>query len=125
MDKKQIGTVIMIPNDTTIVVHTPGKNVARGDKIVVYEALSDVKTLDGEFLGTYDVNKETLEVTENNGDYVIARKTTRNELTSSFASSILKSYIGYEKINVNQKDNENLIVKNKQVSVGDKVKKLD
>lgn len=125
MDKKQIGTVIMIPNDTTIVVHTPGKNVARGDKIVVYEALSDVKTLDGEFLGTYDVNKETLEVTENNGDYVIARKTTRNELTPSFANSILKSYIGYEKINVNQKDNENLIVKNKQVSVGDKVKKLD
>ena len=125
MDKKQIGTVIMIPNDTTIVVHTPGKNVARGDKIVVYEALSDVKTLDGEFLGTYDVNKETLEVTENNGDYVVARKTTRNELTPSFANSILKSYIGYEKINVNQKDNENLIVKNKQVSVGDKVKKLD
>ncbi len=125
MDKKQIGTVIMIPNDTTIVVHTPGKNVARGDKIVVYEALSDVKTLDGEFLGTYDVNKETLEVTENNGDYVIARKTTRNELTSSFSNSILKSYIGYEKINVNQRDNENLIVKNKQVSIGDKVKKLD
>ena len=125
MDKKQIGTVIMIPNDTTIVVHTPGKNVARGDKIVVYEALSDVKTLDGEFLGTYDVNKETLEVTENNGDYVIARKTTRNELTPSFANSILKSYIGYEKINVNQRDNENLIAKNKQVSVGDKVKKLD
>lgn len=115
----------MIPNDTTIVVHTPGKNVARGDKIVVYEALSDVKTLDGEFLGTYDVNKETLEVTENNGDYVIARKTTRNELTSSFSNSILKSYIGYEKINVNQRDNENLIVKNKQVSIGDKVKKLD
>ena len=115
----------MIPNDTTIVVHTPKKNVARGDQIVIYESLSDVKTLDGEFLGTYDVNKETLEVTENNGDYVIARKTTRNELTPSFASSILKSYIGYEKINVNQKDNENLIVKNKQVSVGDKVKKLD
>lgn len=125
MDKKQIGTVIMIPNDTTIVVHTPKKNVARGDKIVVYEALSDVKTLNGEFLGTYDVNKETLEVTENNGDYVIARKTTRNELTPGFANSILKSYIGYEKINVNQKDNENLTVKNKQVSIGDKVKKLD
>ena len=38
---------------------------------------------------------------------------------------MLKSYIGYEKINVNQKDNENLTVKNKHVSVGDKVKKLD
>lgn len=125
MDNKQIGTVVMIPNDTTIVVHTPKKNVARGDKIVIYEALSNITDLSGNILGTYDENKETLEVTENNGDYVIARKTTRNELPQSFANSILKSYIGYEKINVNQRDNENLIAKNKQVSVGDKVKKLD
>ena len=125
MDNKQIGTVVKIPNDTAIVVHTPKKNVARGDKIVIYEALSDITDLSGNFLGTYDENKATLEVTENNGDYVIARKTTRNELALSFSNSMLKSYIGYEKINVNQKDNENLTARNKQVSVGDKVKKLD
>ena len=29
MDNKQIGTVVKIPNDTTIVVYTPKKNVAR------------------------------------------------------------------------------------------------
>lgn len=125
MDTKQIGTVVKIPNDTTIIVHTPKKNVARGDKIVIYETLSDITDLSGNFLGTYDENKATLEVTENNGHYVIAKKTTRNELPSSFANPILKSYIGYEKINVNQKDNENLVAKNKQVSIGDKVKKLD
>lgn len=125
MDNKQIGTVVKIPNDTTIVIHTPKKNVARGDKIVIYETLSDITDLSGNFLGTYDENKATLEVTENNGDYVIARKTTRNELALSFSNSMLKSYIGYEKINVNQKDNENLTARNKQVSVGDKVKKLD
>ncbi len=101
------------------------KNVARGDKIVIYETLSDITDLSGNFLGTYDENKATLEVTENNGDYVIARKTTRNELPLSFTNSMLKSYIGYEKINVNQKDNENLTARNKHVSVGDKVKKLD
>lgn len=125
MDTKQIGTVVKIPNDTTIIVHTPKKNVARGDKIVIYETLSDITDLSGNFLGTYDENKATLEVTENNGHYVIAKKTTRNELSPSFANPILKSYIGYEKINVNQKDNENLVAKNKQVSIGDKVKKLD
>ena len=125
MDTKQIGTVIKIPNDTTIIVHTPKKNVARGDKIVIYETLSDITDLSGNFLGTYDENKVTLEVTENNGHYVIAKKTTRNELSPSFAHPLLKSYIGYEKINVNQKDNENLVAKNKQVSIGDKVKKLD
>ena len=125
MDNKQKGTVIKIPNDTTIVIHTPKKNVARGDKIVIYETLSDITDLSGNVLGTYDENKATLEVTENNGDYVIARKTTRNELAPSFAHSILKPYIGYEKINVNQKENENLIAKNKPVSIGDKVKKLD
>lgn len=122
MDNKKIGTVIKIPNDTTIVIHTPKKNVSRGDTVIVYEELSDINDLEGNKLGTFDFNKAELEVTENYGHYIIARNVVRKESLVDLANPLLKSYISFEKINVNEKDNEQLKSNSKSISIGDPVK---
>lgn len=125
MDKKQIGTVIKIPNETTIIIHTPEGDLHRGNKVIVYEVLSEIKDLSGNYLGTYDNNKEILEVTENNGEYVIARKVVRKDIVPNIGSSVLKPYIEFEKINVNKDDDENLVEKNNIISIGDLVKRYN
>ena len=124
----EIGRIIMIPNDYTIVVDAGINTLSLGDRIVVYEVGALIKDSEGEILGTFDFEKAVLEVVEVQGGYSICKDKSivkTNKLSAGLSPLFqeVKS-VSYSPLPVSDEDNLNLSIKNKLISVGDPIKRL-
>lgn len=85
----QLGTVIRIIDEYTLVIDIGKRYVSIGDKIKVYQALDDLCTLDGTKLATFDYVKDTLEVIDVEDNYSICRKPLKKAQPSPLAKLAL------------------------------------
>lgn len=127
---KQI-KVAMIPDDTRIIINIGSEETSEvyvGREIEVYipgENVTDPDTND--IIGSYDLIKDQLEITNVYPTFSIARK-VKEEKKSNFFSAISspmlseQTIITYKKINVNSEQNLNLQVENSTIQIGDYVK---
>ena len=85
----QLGTVIRILDEYTLVIDIGKRYVSIGDKVKVYQALDDLCTLDGTKLATFDYVRDTLEVVDAEDNYAICRKPAEKVRASSLAGLAL------------------------------------
>jgi hypothetical protein len=125
---KVVGKVIEIPNDKTLIISKEEKNsLSIGDNLQICEESNDIKNFDNEIIGKFYFIKDTVEVTEVYDKYVICKKLTRrNTSPITNMNNLFKDSIEIveDKLNVNDKDNKKLTIKNKEISIGDVVKKI-
>ncbi len=127
---KEIGKIIMIPNEFTVIASYKNKiELDIGDKVNVYITAAEIIDPETEqILGTYDLVKETLEIVELYEEYFICQKTSGN-LDFDFLLSPLLSDAGLEKkaqiLNVDADQNLNLHTCDKTIKIGDLVKLAD
>ena len=125
---KVVGQVIEIPNDKTLIISKEEKNsLSIGDNLQICEESNDIKNFDNEIIGKFYFIKDTVEVTEVYDKYVICKKLTRrNTSPITNMNNLFKDSIEIveDKLNVNDKDNKKLTIKNKEISIGDVVKKI-
>lgn len=98
-----------------------------GDNLQICEESNDIKNFDNEIIGKFYFIKDTVEVTEVYDKYVICKKLTRrNTSPITNMNNLFKDSIEIveDKLNVNDKDNKKLTIKNKEISIGDVVKKI-
>ena len=125
---KVVGKVIEIPNDKTLIISKEEKiSLSIGDNLQICEESNDIKNFDNEIIGKFYFIKDTVEVTEVYDKYVICKKLTRrNTSPITNMNNLFKDSIEIveDKLNVNDKDNKKLTIKNKEISIGDVVKKI-
>ena len=125
---KVVGKVIESPNDKTLIISKEEKNsLSIGDNLQICEESNDIKNFDNEIIGKFYFIKDTVEVTEVYDKYVICKKLTRrNTSPITNMNNLFKDSIEIveDKLNVNDKDNKKLTIKNKEISIGDVVKKI-
>ena len=125
---KVVGKVIEIPNDKTLIISKEEKNsLSIGDNLQICEESNDIKNFDNEIIGKFYFIKDTVEVTEVYDKYVICKKLTRrNTSPITNMNNLFKDSIEIveDKLNVNDKDNKKVTIKNKEISIGDVVKKI-
>lgn len=125
---KVVGKVIEIPNDKTLIISKEEKiSLSIGDNLQICEESNDIKNFDNEIIGKFYFIKDTVEITEVYDKYVICKKLTRrNTSPITNMNNLFKDSIEIveDKLNVNDKDNKKLTIKNKEISIGDVVKKI-
>lgn len=125
MENEIIGKVIKIINEDTLIIHTPKKNVKRGDKIsIVSVTIPIIEPETKEKLGTYYLVKEDLEVVSNHQTYVVAQNILRGNNTDILKNIDMvrsRSFIKSLKLKVDLAENENIKVTDTKIKLGDSV----
>lgn len=129
--QKAIGKVAKIINETILIVtylhQIAPQKPEKGDNVIVATPVTDIINPDSnKKVGTYYFNKVTLQVTEVWDTYFVCSKVER-KATSKFDMekvlfSIIQEYkTEYQKLNVNQEENENIDLPQTTISIGDTV----
>lgn len=123
----QLGTVIRILDEYTLVIDIGKRYVSIGDKIKVYQALDDLCTLDGTKLATFDYVKDTLEVIDVEDNYSICKKPLKKIQPSPLAKLALSPLLESpemvrSKLNVEQDSINPLPEHDDIIRLGDPVK---
>ncbi|MBF0709764.1 MULTISPECIES: hypothetical protein [unclassified Gemella] len=122
MNNDIIGKVIKIINSDTLIIHTPYKNVKRGDNIAIVASVFPIINPDDDtLLGNYYVEKEHLEVVSNHDLYVVAQKIIRRKPIDLIDIGADHSYIKSIKLNVLPEENEKLKSTDTRIRLGDLV----
>ncbi|MDD3137577.1 MAG: hypothetical protein PHX08_01210 [Lachnospiraceae bacterium] len=117
------GRVIMIPNETTVIVDIPSSLAHVGDEVVIFEPSTPVVSLSGERLGTFSFTKSRLEVLEANINFSVCGKIVKYKrnrmmvgLGSLFDDVETSTTVDLPVSSVN---NLNLSISNPEICIGD------
>lgn len=85
-----IGIIVRLISDTEIIAYADTSNLHIDDNIQIYHHGEDIITPDGDNLGAYNKVKDTLQITQIEPKYIIAKKTKRDsDFLQTFATSPL------------------------------------
>lgn len=122
----QLGKVIRIIDDRTLIVNVGSSFLNVGDEIQVYELGDVLKDLDGKELSYFVFVKDKLDVIDVQTDYSVCKKNKAivKKLSSAFAlSPLLEQQITeYQPLSVNRDEIQPLTPCDPQIHVGDPIK---
>lgn len=128
MLNNQLGTVIRILDEYTLVIDVGNSRVSVGDKVKVYQPLDDLFSPDGKKVATFDYTKDILEVIDTEENYSVCKKPTTKVQKSTFARLALSPMLEtsetvYSKLNVAEESIASLPDHDSVIHIGDPVKK--
>lgn len=118
------GKVIKILDEYNLVINLGAEETKIGDLIYIYEKASEVIDPDTkEVLGTIDLVKATLKVTEVFEKFSICY-TDEKEVSNMFSNFLpmLNTSTTYYPLKVNDAQNERIVLKEATISIGDPIK---
>ena len=128
--KQDLGHVIMIPNDRTIIANYLNRDFANqisvGDRVAIYSTSHNIIDPDTkELLGKFYLDKDILEITEVMPKYFVCNKVVKTE-SGSILPKIFeaKSTVFNDTLDINEGDNLKLELENKSISIGDTIRFL-
>lgn len=124
----QLGVVIRIIDEYTIIIDVGKDRLSVGDKIKVYQPLDDLYSPDRKKIGTYNYTKDTLVVIDTDESYSVCQKpleeVASTRRTRLALSPLLDSVeVTRSKLNVDPSSIESLSTCDKIIHIGDPVKK--
>lgn len=120
----KIFKVVMIPDNTRIIIDAGESDIEVDDLIEIYEQEIEIKHPDtNEIIGSYTLSKAKLTITDVYENFSIARdeeeKGARNALSVIASPMNTNTYYVYNKLLVNEQDNMNLNTIDKTIKIGD------
>lgn len=116
------GKVILIPNETTVLIDLGWDILSVNSKIKVFEVLTNITNLNGDIIGEYKFVKATLTVVEVQKNFSICKNLVKKKSSINLIiSSNSEHDFEYAKILVNEEQNLNLTPENPFISLGDPV----
>lgn len=120
--KPKKGKVILIPNDSTVIINLGWDEVSVGSKIKVYEVLTNITNEEGLVLGEYKFIKANLTVVEVQKNFSVCKNLIKKKSSIGLIlSSNIENEYEYAKILVNEQHNLNLTPNNPQISLNDPI----
>lgn len=116
--------VIQIIDKFTVIIDS-GSNqnkLQKNNKVIIYEKGPQIKDLNHNDLGSYDIEKAELIVTRIEKNFSVAKHLKENGLFD--LNKTLKSYITKGPLPVDDKDIKSILPKDNKIQVGDFVKKV-
>lgn len=130
-DKKTIGHVIRIVDDYTLIIDAGTKQGLKiGDKVQVYDIIDEIFDLEGGSIDYYRFVKATLRVDTCEDNYSIcttlssAVPSTYKLVAQLATSPLLETKTLRKKLQIKESDKTPLPIGEKQIEIGDKVKKV-
>lgn len=125
---ENIGQVIRIVDEYTLIINSSEYDVQVGDIIQVYETFDPIQDLDGTELGDLVHVKDELEVVQVEPNYAICKKnkTVNKTVSLGLALSPLLEHTYTEKVKltVNSEDIDPFPSFTKEIHIGDNVRKI-
>lgn len=121
-ERIKYGKVILIPNETTVLIDLGWDILSVNSKIKVFEVLTNITNLNGDIIGEYKFVKATLTVVEVQKNFSICKNLVKKKSSINLIiSSNSEHDFEYAKILVNEEQNLNLTPENPFISLGDPV----
>lgn len=122
-----LGNVIRIIDEKSLIIDVGDDYLSVGDKVAIYTTSDDIKDLEGNSLGVFEVIKNTLEVTQTAANYSVCKNIVIEEsnMAYRFAALTTKKIVVAQDLNIDKNEIDPLTdVKNPTtIVIGDFVRK--